>query len=163
MSVLYFGNVDFKRCPQEEVNEVYGFYKYLRDFTILPERHIQEVVIWREFMVFAALFGMTKRVAKDLQRINPDLANLDQLTMRYLAEPIIQNTISSFSDNISSALSVAYNYRTEKERAVERADSSYRRSEYDRDSNYDRDSGRGGSSSYSGGSGYSGGGGSGVR
>lgn len=163
MSVLYFGNVDFKRCPKEEVNEVYGFYKYLRDFTILPERHIQEVAIWREFMVFAALFGMTKRVAKDLQRINPDLANLDQLTMRYLAEPIIQNTISSFSDNISSALSVAYNYRTEKERAVERAASSYRRSEYDRDSNYDRDSGRGGSSSYSGGSGYSGGGGSGVR
>lgn len=158
MSILYYLPVISDAVDATDVNQAYGYYKYLRDFTILPERHIQEVTLWRELMVFAALFGLTKQVTKDVRRINPDLAHLDDLTMRYLAEPPVLDTIDSFALRLTDTIETARFYETYAERAYTRRSSSY-----DSDSHYDRSSGGGGSSSYSGGGGHSGGGGSGVR
>ena len=160
ISNLYYGYYDIV-TSDIEINAVYGFYKYLRDFTLLPERHIQEVALWQEYMVFAALYDLTDQVVKDLRRINPDVANLDDITLRYLAQPVMK-AVSSFSSAVNYSMTKARHYQTDYEirNSVRYAVSSR---SYDSGSSYDRSSGRGGSSSYSGGGGHSGGGGSGVR
>ena len=156
ISSLYYPSLDAKRIDAAEIDEVYGFYKYLRDFAIMPERHIQEVALWQEFMVFAALFDLTKQVCADLRRINPDMSNLDQLTQRYLARPV-QDAVSVFVSSISYSIS-----ESNKRSATSR--SGYVRSySNSNSSSYSRSSGGGGRSSYRGGGGHTGGGGSGVR
>ena len=50
-----------------------GFKKYLSDFTLVKERHTAEVALWKEYLVFAALFGIAEKVARELRDIDPVL------------------------------------------------------------------------------------------
>lgn len=56
---------------QAEARKVVGFKKYLNDFTIIGERASQEVALWHDYLVFAALYGIADKVAKELKDINP--------------------------------------------------------------------------------------------
>lgn len=158
ISSFYHYEPDEKCVPQEEINEVYGFFKYLRDFTLMPERHIQEVALWQEFMVFAALYDLTEQVGKDLKRINPDLANLDDITQRYLARPV-QEAVTSFANALDDSINTSRKHYYDALGLVRDYDSSSSGGS----GGSSRSSGGGGSSSYRGGGGHSGGGGSGVR
>ena len=158
ISSFYHYEPDEKCVPQEEINEVYGFFKYLRDFTLMPERHIQEVALWQEFMVFAALYDLTEQVGKDLKRINPDLASLDDITQRYLARPV-QEAVTSFANALDDSINISRKHYYDALGLVRDYDSSSSGGS----GGSSRSSGGGGSSSYRGGGGHSGGGGSGVR
>jgi uncharacterized membrane protein len=48
-----------------------GFKKFLEDFTIIGERASQEVALWHDYLVFASLYGIADKVAKELKDINP--------------------------------------------------------------------------------------------
>lgn len=71
---------------QKTAREIYGFKKYLDDFTISGERSTAEVTLWREYLVFASLFGIADKVAKELKDINPqafdDVMPYEYHTMR---------------------------------------------------------------------------------
>ncbi len=57
---------------KEKAWQLVGFKKYLQDYTLLKERHTEEVVLWRDYLCLAALFGIAKKVAKELKDINPE-------------------------------------------------------------------------------------------
>lgn len=133
----------------EEVRQVYGLKKFLQEFTLIEERHVLEVGLWKEYMVFATLYGIAKQVYADLKQIWPDYTMLspdDSL----LVERDLCTTVATYT---LGGMSYVRHYETPAERAA--------RLEREREER--RSSGGGGSSSYGGGGGYSGGGGSGFR
>ena len=73
----YFFNM-FKRKVTKVNNDgivanenLLGFKKYLKDYTLVAERHAQEVILWDEYLVFASLFGIADQVAKEFKKLNP--------------------------------------------------------------------------------------------
>ena len=124
----------------EEVRQVFGLKKFLQEFTLLDERHVNEVSLWKDYMIYATLFGIADQVIKDMKKINPEYFNMDQVANQMadnMTLPMIYSTLHS-----STSRAVA-------EKAAREA----------------RASGRGGHTSWGGGGGgFSGGGfGGGVR
>lgn len=132
----------------DEVRQVYGLKKYLQEFTLLNERHVLEVGLWKEYMVFATLYGIAKQVFKDLKTIWPDYTALEPQDA-LLMDTDVATTVASYT---LSGMSYVQSYETPAERSARLAREARERS-----------SGGGGSSSYGGGGGSSGGGGSGFR
>jgi uncharacterized membrane protein YgcG len=124
----------------DEVRQVFGLKKFLKEFSLLDERHVNEVSLWKDYMIYATLFGIADQVIKDMKKINPEYFNMDQVANQMadnMTLPMIYSTMHS-----STSRAVA-------NKAAREA----------------RASGRGGHSSWGGGGGgFSGGGfGGGVR
>lgn len=123
----------------ESVRQVFGLKKYLKEFSLIDERHVQEVSLWKDYMIFATLFGIADQVIKDMKKINPEYFNMDQVALQ-MADDITLRTIYS-TMHLSTTRAV-----------MDKAEREFRAS------------GGGGHSSWSGGGGFSGGGlGGGVR
>jgi len=130
----------------DEVKQVFGLKKYLQEFSLIDERHVQEVSLWKDYMIFATLFGIADQVIKDMKQINPEYFNMDKVAQQ-MADDMTLPTI--YSTMQKSTARAAMN-KAEREAA--------------REARKTRSSGRGGHSSWSGGGGFSGGGfGGGVR
>lgn len=70
----------FTVAGQAKARGLLGFKKYLDDFTLIAERESTEAILWQEYLVFGALFGIADKVAKQLQDIDPRI--FDE-TMQY--------------------------------------------------------------------------------
>ena len=127
----------------DEVRQVFGLKKYLKEFSLIDERHVQEVSLWKDYMIYATLFGIADQVIKDMKQINPEYFNMDQVANQMADEM----TLPTIYSTMHSSTTRAAMSKAEREAAREA-----------------RTSGRGGHSSWSGGGGFSGGGfGGGVR
>ena len=125
----------------EEVKQLAGLRKYLKDFTLVNERHVKEVALWKDYLVYASLFGIAEQVMKDMQAINPEFFKMDKMAQQMADSTII------LIPNLSNA--TLNGTQRVKQRIEERQA---------------RAMGGGGSSSWGGGGGFSGGGhGGGVR
>lgn len=74
---VFFGLTTVKRDVLTPVGEqltveMFGFKKYLLDFTIINEREAREVVLWNDYLVFAQLFGIADKVAEQFKQLYPD-------------------------------------------------------------------------------------------
>ena len=123
----------------EEVRRLFGLRKYLKEFSLLSERNVTELSLWKDYMIYAALFGIADQVIADMKKINPDYFGMDSVAQQMADDatlPVIRSTLHNSTSQAALA---------KAERAA-------------------RASGRGGSASWSGGGGFSGGGfGGGVR
>ena len=63
----------------DEARQVFGLKKYLKEFSLIDERHVQEVSLWKDYMIYATLFGIADQVIKDMKQINPEYFNMDQV------------------------------------------------------------------------------------
>ncbi len=132
-------NVSYYANSFGDVQQVFGLKKFLEEFTLLDERHVNEVTLWKDYMIFATLFGIADQVIKDMKKINPEYFNMDQVANQ-MADDMTLPMIYSTMHNSTS--------RATANKAAREA----------------RASGRGGHSSWGGGGGFSGGGfGGGVR
>ena len=55
----------------QELNNLYGFKKYLLEFSLISEREVVEVGIWRDFLSYATLFGIADKVAQQFKHLYP--------------------------------------------------------------------------------------------
>lgn len=88
---------------QKNARRAIGFKNFLNDFTLLGERKSAEVALWHDYIVFAALYGIADKVAKELKDIDPKAfeaaVGYDYVTMHrlvYLSDNMgasITNTI----------------------------------------------------------------------
>ena len=127
----------------DEVRQVFGLKKYLKEFSLIDERHVQEVSLWKDYMIYATLFGIADQVIKDMKQINPEYFNMDQV-----ADQMANNmTLPMIRSSLLSSTSRAVANKASREAQAHRI------------------SGRGGHTSWGGGGGgFSGGGfGGGVR
>lgn len=72
---------DIKELKKEivECRKVLGHRLFLEDFTLANERHAVEVELWKDYLVYAELFGIAKQVRRDMQKINPDYFQMDKV------------------------------------------------------------------------------------
>lgn len=70
---LYTENGDFTPDGQKNARKLLGLRMFLKDFTLIGERETPEVTLWREYLVFGALFGIAETVAKQLKDINTEV------------------------------------------------------------------------------------------
>lgn len=133
-----------------KIQQVAEFRNYLEDFTIVSEREAVEVKLWKEYLVFAALFGIADRVAKQFSKLYPKVF-AEISSQACISTGALMSTIN-FSSQISRAV------RTKEQTPVKHYSSSGSGTSYYGTSYRSSSSGRGGSSSYRGGGGYSGGG-----
>ena len=117
--------------------ELAGLKKYLKEFTLMNEKEPMEVKLWKEYLMFAQIFGMADEVAKQFKKLYPEV--LEEMVRQDfdLDSYVMMNHFSSM------AISTAEGAR----RAAEAAARNY-------------SSGGGGFSSGGGGGGSFGGGGS---
>ena len=97
-----FGKGD--RCNEagrQEACRIVQFKNYLTDFTLSKQRGTSEVALWQDYLVFAALFGISDKVAKEFERLYP--AEFTEFAQaRGISPTVLRNTVRT-SDNISSA------------------------------------------------------------
>src|SRR5699024_3939331 len=82
------------------------FRNYLKDFSLLDERRSFEVNIWDEYMMYAAIFGITKEVEKEFRKISPQyfeqtIFDTNTLLMCY----IYSNSINNYHANVGMSSS----------------------------------------------------------
>ena len=124
----------------DEVRQLFGLKKFLKEFSLLDERHVGEVSLWKDYMIYATLFGIADQVIRDMKKINPEYFNMDQTAAQMADDRTLPMIYSTMHRGTASAAA------SKAERAA-------------------RASGRGGHSSWGGGGGgfSGGGGGGGVR
>lgn len=67
----YVQNKSYSPEGQMNARRAIGFRNFLDDFTLLGERKSAEVALWHDYIVFAALYGIADKVAKELKDIDP--------------------------------------------------------------------------------------------
>ena len=56
---------------QEQARHLIEFKNFLEDFTLSKERGAVEVALWKDYLVFAALFGIADKVAREFEKLYP--------------------------------------------------------------------------------------------
>lgn len=131
---------------KDEVRKLLGLKKFLSEFTLLSERGIKESTLWKDYMVYATLFGNAKRVIKEMQKINPEYFKLDNVASQMAEGMTVPTIYTVFHKGTADA------YSAKMLREHPTSSSSH------------RSFGGGGFSSFGGGGGFSGGGhGGGIR
>ena len=131
-------SVSIKEAKEEieDTKKVFGLKKYLQDFTLANERHVSEVALWNDYLVYASLFGIADQVMADMKQINPEYLQMNQISRNLTDRRVVPMLLTTTS---STATSIKQSVES-------------------------RRSGGGGSSSFGGGGGFHGGGsGGGVR
>jgi uncharacterized membrane protein YgcG len=126
-----------------EARKLFGLKNFLSQFTLVDQREAFEANLWKEYMVYGALFGITDRVSKQLKDIDPALF-----------KEVFHYDFADFDSVLSISRSLSSSVRS----AALRGAPSY--SSYSGGSSHSSSSSRGygGHTSHSGGGGFSGGG-----
>lgn len=122
----------------KETRKLYGLRNFLKEFTMVDIRESQEVLLWQDYLVYAAMFGIADRVSKELKEIDPKAFEEINIDPGSLTRTIY------VADRLASSITSAKSAYEASQRS-----SSYGGSGY---------SGGGGHSSFGGGGGFSGGG-----
>ena len=69
----YYSNSKYTAKEQQQAQILIGLRKYLSDFTLMKEKETLEAHLWKEYLVYGALYGIADKVAKQLKDINPQL------------------------------------------------------------------------------------------
>ena len=95
----------------EDSKRLYGLKKFLKEFSSIDTRETIEVHIWDEYLMFAYLFGIADKVAKQLKNLYPELLEQEQ-NMDYATIMMINNFSTTTVQAASSARSAAENYNS---------------------------------------------------
>lgn len=92
----------------EDSKKLYGLKLYLEEFSKMDTKEVLEVHIWDEYLMFAYLFGIADKVAKQLKNMYPEI--VEQMDFDY-DTIIFINYMSTRSVSVaSSARSAAQSY-----------------------------------------------------
>ncbi len=76
-----FGKKDYKYMASDELNEkatqMAGLQKFLNNFGFMGEKRSIEVKLWREYLIYAQIFGIAEEVAREFKRMYPDIITDD--------------------------------------------------------------------------------------
>ena len=120
----------------QDSTELYGLKKYLIEFSDMKNKEAFEVKLWDEYLMFAYIFGIADKVAKQFKNLYPEIIQeMEKTNFNYDTFVFVNNLSSRTVSAASSARAAAESYSA----------------------------GGGGFSSGGGGGGFSGGGGGGSR
>ena len=64
---------------KDEVQQVFGLKKFLKDFTLIEDRGVVQVQLWNNYLIFASLFGIADQVRKDFKQVCPEYFSLSDV------------------------------------------------------------------------------------
>ena len=99
----YKNNVKIEEKGLELYENFIKFKNYLADYSLIKERDINEVKLWDSFMIYAAIYGISKEVYKNFTEIYPEYEK-----MSYFDYYMIAN-INSYSHSVSQSFNNAAN------------------------------------------------------
>lgn len=65
---------DLTPSGEQELGELMGLKRYLTDFSLVAERGLKEMPIWRELLTYAMLFGIADQVAEQMKALYPQIS-----------------------------------------------------------------------------------------
>ena len=65
---------DLTPAGEQELGELMGLKRYLTDFSLIAERGVKEMPIWRELLTYAMLFGIADQVAEQMKALYPQIS-----------------------------------------------------------------------------------------
>ena len=83
----------------EESTRLYGLKKFLEEFSQIGSKEVLEVHLWDEYLMFAYIFGMADKVAKQLKNLYPEVLtgeDIDFGTLMYIHD-ISYSSVSAAS------------------------------------------------------------------
>lgn len=87
----------------DDVLQVFGLKKYLEDFSLLNERGVKDVTLWKDYMVYATLFGISKKVIQEMKEVNPEYFRMDKVAGQMAHDMTIPAINSTFSSGTARA------------------------------------------------------------
>jgi len=66
---------DLMPAGEQELGELMGLKRYLTDFSLVAERGVKEMSIWRELLIYAMLFDIADQVAEQMKALYPGLSS----------------------------------------------------------------------------------------
>ena len=113
----YLDDKKFYGCTptgQAEACHAVEFKNFLKNFTLSDERTVNEVGLWKEYLVYAQLFGIADKVADQFKRLYPaqfeELAHttgIDPTTLYYTMRWTSRTSAKAFMSAASKAGSVS--------------------------------------------------------
>ena len=90
----------------QDQKEVLGLWKYLKDYSLIKDRYPIEISIWNEYLVFASLFGIADKVAKEFKEELIKAGYSDDKI--YLTYPVL--CMSSYSSSFATSINSSTGY-----------------------------------------------------
>ena len=94
----------------EESKKLYGLKKFLQEFSDISSKETIEVHIWDEYLMFAYIFGIADKVAKQIKNLYPEL--FEQNNIDFDTIIIINNISTTTVHAASAARSAAESYHS---------------------------------------------------
>ena len=95
----------------EDSTRLYGCKKFLDEFSNIKDKEAIEVKLWDEYLMFAYLFGIADKVAKQFKDLYPEIVEeMEAHNMDYGTFVYINNLSSSTVHAASAARSAAESY-----------------------------------------------------
>lgn len=97
-----------------EAIQLAGLKKYLIDFSNMKEKEAIEVHLWQDYLIYAQMFGIAKRVAEQFKKMYPEI--IEQANYNYDFDTVIfindfsRSAVSSANAARSAAIERARNY-----------------------------------------------------
>jgi len=79
------------------------YYNYLKDFSLLSEREVQEIKVWKDLLIYATLFDVADQVEKQLKNLSPEFLENYDVDVYSLHSAMIYSHV--FSNNFIDAYS----------------------------------------------------------
>lgn len=91
---------------REEGEQLAGLKKFLLDFSEMKNKEAIEVHLWKEYLMYAQIFGIAKKVAKQFKDLYPDVIT----DVNYDTFVFVNNISYSGVRSATSARSAAHSY-----------------------------------------------------
>ena len=64
---------------RETASQLLALKKYLLDFSLIGERDINELPLWKEYLTYATIFGIADKVSDSFYKVYPDYFKMNQM------------------------------------------------------------------------------------
>lgn len=68
---------------REDMKQVIGFQKFLKEFSLIDEKEVIEVKRWEEYLIFASVLSMADQVEKQLGKMCPEFNEQSRINGAY--------------------------------------------------------------------------------
>lgn len=81
----------------EKASQMAGLKVFFKEFTSLHEKEAIEVKMWRDYLIYAQIFGMAKEVAKEFKDLYPDVISDEMYNNVVLIHSFSSSSVSAAS------------------------------------------------------------------
>ncbi len=81
----------------EKASHMAGLKKFFKEFDNMSDKSAIEVKMWREYLIYAQIFGMAKEVAKEFKNLYPDVITYDMYNNVILIHDFSYASVSAAS------------------------------------------------------------------